>query len=351
VISHLIQDPPKINYIESPAKIDALSDHWGQLVPLASTFDHVDGLFYFTYIVCIFFFVLIAGVLAYSVAKYRRKTWDQPAVSNVTHNTPLEVIWTIIPLIIVMVMFAWGWKGSLDMTVAPADAVQYKAVAKQWSWTFYYPNSKVQSFNEFWVEIDKPAAFTLQSTDVLHAFFLPAMRVKRDIVPGRQGTLWFHPTTKGEYHLFCAEYCGGDHSKMYAKLHVVSAEDYAKKPWDVLKDSTPQEAAASGENLYKQLCISCHSVNGTAGTGPTWKGLFSKQGDNYLGRQREVVTPDGGTQTITVDEAYITESIRKPNEKKVAELPYRNNNMSAFADLDDRRVNCLIAYMKTLADN
>ena len=186
---------------------------------------------------------------------------------------------------------------------------------------------------------------------MLHAFFLPAMRVKRDIVPGRQGTLWFHPTTKGEYHLFCAEYCGGDHSKMYAKLHVVSAEDYAKKPWDVLKDSTPQEAAASGENLYKQLCISCHSVNGTAGTGPTWKGLFSKQGDNYLGRQREVVTPDGGTQTITVDEAYITESIRKPNEKKVAELPYRNNNMSAFADLDDRRVNCLIAYMKTLADN
>lgn len=351
MISSLIQDPQKINYIENPAKVDGIADAFGQLPPLASTFHHVDGLFYFTYAVCIFFFVLITGVLAWSVVKYRRKTFDQPAASNVTHNTPLEVVWTIIPLIIVMIMFAWGWKGSLDMSVAPADAVQYKAVAKQWNWTFHYPNSKVQSFNELWLEVGKPAAFTLQSTDVLHAFFMPAMRCKRDVVPGRQQTLWFQPEKEGEYHLFCAEYCGNDHSRMYAKVHVVSAAKYAEKPWDVLKDGTPEEAAASGENLYKALCLSCHSVNGTPGTGPSWKGLFTKDGDKYVGRQREVIMPDGSKQTITVDEAYIAESIRKPNDKKVAELPYANNNMSAFPDLDDRRINCLIAYMKKLADN
>lgn len=351
MISYLIQDPQKIRFIENPAKEAALADSFGQLSPLASGFHHVDELFYFTYAVCIFFFVLIAGVLAYSVVKYRRKTFDQPAASNVTHNTPLEVVWTIVPLIIVMIMFAWGWKGSLDMTVAPADAVQYKAVAKQWSWTFYYPNSPVQSFNELWVEVDKPAAFTLQSTDVLHAFFVPAMRCKRDVVPGRQQTVWFEPKVLGDYHLFCAEYCGDDHSRMYSVVHVVTAEKFAEKPWEDIKDSTPEEAAKSGENIYKSLCISCHTVNGVPSTGPSWKGLFTKDGDKYVGRQREVILSDGSKETITVDEAYIAESIRTPNVKRVAEPAFVNANMSAFPDLSDRRVNCLIAYMKKLADN
>lgn len=346
MISYLIQDPQK-NYVENPAT-PAPIDKWGQLERLASTFDHVDGLFYFTYAVCIFFFVLITGVLFFSVVKYRRKTWDQPAASNVTHNTPLEVVWTVIPLIIVMVMFAWGWKGSLDMTVVPADARQYKAIAKQWNWTFQYPNDAVPSYNELWLEEKKPAAFTLQSTDVLHAFFMPSMRVKRDVIPGRQGAVWFSPQERGEYHLFCAEYCGKDHSKMYAKVHVVTAEEYAKRPWDVLKDSTPEEAAASGKNIYTALCSSCHTVNGVASAGPSWKGIFDKQG---VGRQREVILPDGTRQTITVDEAYITESIRTPNAKKVAEAPFATANMSAFPDLDDRRIKCIIAYMKQLAAN
>ncbi|MGE3173303.1 MAG: c-type cytochrome [Planctomycetota bacterium] len=363
MIAHLIQDPKPI---ARPADIDS----WGQLEKLASTFDHVDGLFYFTYAVCIFFFVLIAGVLAYSVVKYRRRTFDQPAASNSTHNTPLEVVWTVIPLIIVMIMFAWGWKGSLDMTVVPADARQYKAVAKQWNWTFYYPNDPAPSYGELWLEVGKPAAFTLQSTDVLHAFFVPAMRVKRDVVPGRQQTVWFTPTeittrlqpgadnkmpVAGDedsgYHLFCAEYCGQDHSQMYARVRVVSAEDYAKRPWDVFLDGTPEEKVASGQKIYQQLCISCHTVNGAPMTGPTWKGLFTKQGDAYVGRQREVILPDGNRQTLTVDDAYITESIHAPNAKKVAEGTYATANMTAFPDLDDRRIAAIIAYMKSLADN
>lgn len=350
----LTQDPAKVaNYVENPAPPPPI-DAYGQLPKLASTFDHVDGLFYFTYIVCIFFFVLILGALAWSVLMYRRKTWDQPAASNVTHNTPLEVVWTVIPLIIVMVMFAWGFKGSMDMTVVPEAAARntYKATAKQWNWTFTYPNDPVQSYGEVWVVQNKPVQFLLESTDVLHAFYLPSMRVKRDVIPGRFQTVWFNPTELGTYHLFCAEYCGKDHSKMYAKLHVVTAAEFAKRPWDVWDDSTPAMAAKSAEGLYKALCASCHSVDGAMGVGPSWggaKGLFQKNADGTIvGRPRQVLV-NGVAQTVVPDEAYIAESIRMPTAKVVAEAPYNRNAMTAFADIEERKIKGLIEYMKTLA--
>ena len=333
MISYLLQDPAKPVHAMAEGV-----DQYGQLTKLASTFSHVDNLFYFTYVVCIFFFVLITGVLFYSVVKYRRKTFDQPAVSNRTHNTPLEVVWTVVPLIIVMVMFAWGWKGSLDMTVVPADARQYKALAKQWNWTFFYPNDAVPSSGELWLEVNKPAAFTLESSDVLHAFYMPSMRAKRDVVPGRLQTVWFQPTTEGEFHLFCAEYCGKDHSQMYAKVHVVSADVYRTRPWDTWDDKNPKKG---GENLYKSLCASCHTINGTKLTGPTWKDLWGKQ---------EQVVEAGQIKTVTVDEAYVIESIRKPDQKKV--VGFEKANMTAFDDkvIDEKRVKGIIEYMKSLSN-
>jgi cytochrome c oxidase subunit II len=350
MLHFLIQDPAKLNYAPPPA-----IDEYGQLPKLASTFDHVDGLFYFTYAVCIFFFVIILGALLWSVLMYRRKTWDQPAASNVTHNTPLEVIWTVIPLIIVMVMFAWGFEGSMDMTVVPEAAARntYKATAKQWNWTFTYPNDPVQSYGQVWVVHNKPVQFLCESTDVLHAFYLPSMRVKRDVIPGRFQSVWFNPTELGTFHLFCAEYCGKDHSQMYAKLHVVSEAEFAKRPWDVWDDSSPAKAAASAEgSVYKALCISCHSTDGSPGTGPSWggsKGLFQKNADGTItGREREVLVAGQKTK-IVVDEAYITESIRQPMAKLVAEAPYNKGGMSAFPDLDERRIKGLIEYMKSLA--
>jgi cytochrome c oxidase subunit 2 len=223
----------------------------------------------------------------------------------------------------------------------------YKATASQWSWKFNYPGSAAESFNELWMQVGKPAGFTLESTDVLHAFFIPNMRVKRDIVPGRFQTLWFTPIEIGDYHLFCAEYCGKDHSRMYAQVHVVSAEEYAKKPWDVWLDSTPEEAAKSGERLYKAVCSSCHTTDGTASVGPSWKGLFVKGADGKAtGGQREVFI--GTTkQTITVDRDYILESLRKPEAKKAA--GFERSNMTAF-ELPERKIDGLIEFMKTLAD-
>jgi len=176
------------------------------------------------------------------------------------------------------------------------------------------------------------------------------MRVKRDVIPGRYQTVWFTPMELGDYHLFCAEYCGDDHSKMYAKVHVVTAEEFAKAPWNTFDDSTPAAAAKSGESIYKQLCATCHSVNGSPGTGPSWKGLFAKNADGTItGTQREVLVA-GAKQQVTADEAYITESIRQPMAKVVAQAPYDKGGMSAFPDLDDRRIKALIEYMKSLAE-
>ncbi len=313
-------------------------DQWGQLTNLSSTFGQVDDLFYFTLVVCIFFFLLITAVLGYSVVVYRRKTIDQPAASNTTHNTPLEVVWTVVPLIIVMVIFAWGWKGSLDMAVAPADARQHKVLAKQWSWTFFYPNDPVASVGEVWLEVGKPAAFTLESSDVLHSFFIPSMRIKRDVVPGMYNTIWVEPTQIGEYHLFCAEYCGLDHSLMYAKVHVVSGEKYRERPWDQWDIN---DLAGGGKKLYASMCKSCHSVDGTPGIGPTWQGLY--------GKTNHTVLVGGAPQPpITVDDEYIIESIRNPNAKISQGF---QPGMQPFDEktLPDDRVLGIIEYMKTLA--
>ena len=351
MINYLIQEPQSEGPQRAPApEIDA----WGQLPVQAGTFEHVDNLFYFTYAVCIFFFVIITGVLLYSVVAHRRKTWDQKPLSNVTHNTPLEVVWTVVPLIIVMIMFAWGFKGSLDMLTVPHEAQRntYKASAKQWNWTFTYPNG-TQSIAEVYVEVDKPVQFILESSDVLHAFYVPSMRVKRDIVPGRFASTWFTPTKLGDYHLFCAEYCGNDHSRMYAQVHVVDAETMEKEPWNQVPPAEkPLERIAYGEQLARQLCASCHKMRDTdvVNIGPPWLGMFTKDGDEYVGRQREVIE-DGETKTITTDDAYIIESMKNPTKKIVAESPYSKNAMSKFDNLSEDRMACLIAYMKSLADN
>lgn len=324
------------------------SDAWGQLPSLHSTFGSVDDLFYFTLIVSVFFFLLITGILLYSVVKYRRKTIDQPAASNVTHNTPLEVVWTVIPLIIVMVIFAWGWSGSFDMTMAPRNARKYTANAKQWSWTFQYPNDPATSTNEVWLEVGKPALFHLISTDVLHAFYVPSMRVKRDVVPGRINQVWFKPTDIGDYHLFCAEYCGLDHSRMRATVHVVGPDDYKKRPWDTWD---PNDMVGNGRKLYQSLCSSCHSINGSRMTGPSWQGLFVKQQDGTFEGREEDVLIDGNKakpEKIKIDRDYIVDSLRHPNAKIVATY---DPGMSVFDEtlVPDDRIDAIIEFMHSLA--
>jgi len=339
VLAFLIQQDP------SPYVPPESVDHWGQLTMLASNFGDMDNLFYFTYAVCIFFFVLITGILGYSVVKYRRRTYDQPAAANITHNTVLEVVWTVIPLIIVMVIFAWGWKGSLDMSYVPADARQYRALAKQWDWTFFYPNDPGTSTGELWLEVNKPAAFTLESIDVLHAFYMPSMRIKRDVVPGRYQTTWFMPTQLGDYHLFCAEYCGRDHSRMYSKVHVVSAEAYGTRPWDTFDLKDPP---GNGAKIYNTTCKACHSLDGSIVVGPSFKGVWGKT-EKVVARK-----PGGGWDPpteVTVNLDYLKESLRDPDAKKVVGFQGQQMTVQGEAAINDQKVEWLAAFLEDLAKN
>ena len=318
----------------------AFQDPLGQLPVKASTFaGDVDGVYYLCLAICAFFFFLILGVLVFAVFKFRRRSPDQPAASSMTHNTPLEVLWTVIPLIIVMIFFAWGWKGSMDMTYAPADCLQYEAVGKQWEWQIKHPGSKTISINEMWVPVGKNVKVTIYSRDVLHSFFIPAFRCKRDTLPGRYQKVWFNATKLSPrdadgksigYNLFCAEYCGTNHSKMIGKVHVVTEEEFATKPWEIL----PADPWELGQYIYERRCFTCHSIDGSIVVGPSFQGLWNKTES----------LADGST--VTVDEAYLHESIQSPSAKIVK--GFEGKQMTLFPDIiaDENQINGLIEFLK-----
>ena len=314
--------------------------HW-QLPEPASTFawDH-DNLYRFVEWTCYVFFALIMGVLLYSVIKYRRRSEDQPPASFATHHTALEVTWTVVPLIIVMVIFAWGWKGASDMMVAPADSLQYEVKAERWLWRFKQPGETEFVAADFWVPISKPCQLTMSSADVLHSLFIPAFRVKRDVLPGRYQTVWFEATMLGVFDIFCTEYCGENHAKMTGKVHVVSQknwDDYLsgkqQKPWDPYEGKTDLER---GKIVWRQYCSACHSYDGTDNTGPTWKGIW--------GTEEEL---EGG-RSVTVDEEYIFKSVRDPSADVVKGRPA--TGMVPFPEdkLDDEKVEWVIEFIKSL---
>ncbi|MCA8943805.1 MAG: cytochrome c oxidase subunit II [Planctomycetes bacterium] len=318
-----------------PDARSVVGDGIGQMPPAASTFaSDVDGLFYFCFWLSVFFFFLIAGLLVYTTIQNRRKHESQAAASSVTHNTALEVVWTLIPTIILMVIFAWGWKGNLEQSIAPGDARQYRATASQWSWAFQHPGQKDSTLNEFWCEVGVPVKFTMSSKDVLHSFFVPAFRAKRDVLPGRYQTVWFTPTVEGDYPLFCAEYCGKDHSQMISTVHVVSKERFDEKPWN----KRPEKDEDWGAQFYSSLCIACHSIDGTPRVGPSFKGLWGKT----------EVLADGST--VTVDRNYVHESIRNPSAKIVK--GFEGVVMTPYDEsmIPEEGIDAICKYLETLKD-
>ncbi len=319
-------------------------DSLGQLPPAASTFaPDVDGLFYFCFWISVFFFFFIAGLLVYTTMQNRRKTETQPAASNVTHNTPLEVVWTLVPTIILMVIFAWGWKGNLDQSIAPGDALQYQAIAQKWNWSFQHPGQKGFTPGEFWVPLDRPVKFTTHSTDVLHSFYVPAFRAKRDVLPGRYQTVWFQATQEGSYPMLCAEYCGDEHSQMRAVVHVVTQEEFDKAPWN----ARPEDPIEWGEQLYNQYCTSCHRADNT-GEIKAAPNLWA-----IWGKEEEL--EDGSR--VPVDKDYIVESIRYPQAKIVKGFTpgankYNAGAMTAFSSalIPDEGIDAIVQWLQTLKD-
>lgn len=301
----------------------------------ASTVAHfVDDDFYFIYWVCVFFFVLICvGLVAFTVM-FRRRPGVEPQPSP-HHNQWLEITWSAIPGLIVIVMFYRGMVGYIDLRTPPAEANQMRVLGKKWAWDFQYPKSG-HIDNELHVVKDQPTTLTMTSDDVIHSVFIPAFRVKQDVVPGRYSQLWFTPTRVGEYTLFCTEYCGTRHSEMLAKVVVHdSAADYDK--WfnvasDLFKTNPPVKV---GEILYnKRGCVQCHSVDGSAKTGPTFKGTW--------GTKQKLTTGE----EITVDANYVRQSILEPMSQIRAGY---NPVMPSFkGQLSDRQIEAIAMYIESL---
>jgi len=293
----------------------------------------VDAVFYFIYWVSVFFFVLIVALMVYFVLRYRRRVEGELPRLHSSHSLALEVTWTIIPLILVIVMFYVGFRGFMDLANPPGQAMDIYVTGQKWLWTFKYPNGHDDT--ELHVPIDTPVRLILASNDVIHSFYIPAFRIKKDAVPGRYNKMWFRPTRTGEYLALCSEFCGTQHSDMRARVVVHEPGLYEKWLTDVsdpFKTHTPAEVGAL---LVSRRCSGCHTVDGRAHVGPTFRGIFGHE----VGIK--------GQPSVIVDENYIRESILTPSAKIVAGF---ENVMPPFkGQLKDQEITAIIEYLKTLS--
>ena len=238
----------------------------------------------------------ITVVTIYFVIKYRRSKYPEPT-SDVDGSFLLETIWTVLPILIVLTMFWYGWTNYVGLREIPKDALEIKATARMWSWQFEYPDGRKES--KLYVPVNKPIKVLLYSTDVLHSFFVPAFRIKRDTVPGMETYVWFQAPEPGSYDIFCAEYCGVGHADMTTSVEVLGEEEYAQ--W-----SQPVDSSAEPRGLLvleEQGCTGCHSLDGTDGIGPS---LFE-----LAGTPRQV-TADGKSREVIIDGDYLKLAIREP---------------------------------------
>jgi cytochrome c oxidase subunit 2 len=269
-------------------------------------------------------------MIVFFAVKYRRRAEDERP-QPIEGNFWLEVIWSVIPLGLTMVMFVWGAIIYFDIYNPPNDALEISIVGRQWMWKAQHPEGQSE-INELHVPLGQPVKLTMTSEDVIHDFFLPAFRVKQDVLPGRYTTLWFEATKAGEYPLYCAEYCGTQHSGMIGRIVVLEPAEFQK--W-LSGGATGLSMADLGESLFQRFgCHICHRAGGTA-QGPSLTGLFGK-----------AVRLEGGV-TVTVDEDYIRESIIDPRAKIVAGY---QPIMPTFKGLiSEEGLLQLIAYIKSLS--
>lgn len=306
-------------------------DFW--FPPQASTHAaDVDWTYNFILWVSYTFFALIIALMFYFMVKYRRREEFDPGKSS-DHNMPLEITWTIIPLVLVAAMFIFGFRGYMDQRTPPRQAYTVYVNAQQWSWTFIYPNGHVD--NKLHAPVNTPIKLVMSSDDVLHSLFIPAFRVKMDVVPGRYTEMWFEAKTAGVYTIYCTEFCGTKHSDMLSEaiIHPPGEfETWLAKASDIFAGKSMSEV---GEMLYRTRgCAQCHSIDGVRGIGPSFKGLFG--------------TTHGitGGEPVTVDENYVRESIMEP-QAKIAE-GYAPVMPTFQGKLDDKQITAIIEYMKTL---
>ncbi len=290
-----------------------------------------DGLFVFIVLLSVVFFTLITGLAGWFVWRYRRSRSLGPT-PHITHNTQLEIVWSVIPLLILTSIFFWGFNSYMSATTSHGDALEIQVQGKKWLWTFEYPDG-TRTVNEIHVPAGKPVKLVMSSEDVIHSFFLPEFRVKQDVLPNRYTELSFTPEKEGLFTAFCAEYCGRSHSDMMAKVWVDSDAKFQK--WREEGDETTRTMplAQLGAMLFESRgCNTCHSIDGTRGQGPTFKGIFGNRAHLASG------------QNASVDENYLRESMLDPQAKVVAGF---EPIMPTFQGLlREREIKALVEFIK-----
>jgi cytochrome c oxidase subunit 2 len=297
--------------------------------------------------ICIVFFVPIVIAMGYFMWVYRERPGYRGS-PEALHNTAIEITWTVVPTIVVVWVFWEGAMGYLDMARIPKGTVDVNVTAKKWQWAFKYENggehdvipvenSSVKELPLLVLPVDRDIKMIMRSDDVLHSFYIPAFRAKRDVVPGRYNYMWFHTTKEGLYDLFCTEYCGDNHSQMNAKVKVVSQEEYKKALDKAIQE--PEDPLARGQLLYKrQGCSTCHNAGaeGASGPGPSYNGSWGKP-----------VQLESGAE-VAFDENYVRESILNPQAK--ARKGYgKASPMNSYAGkLKDDQIDALITFIKSL---
>jgi cytochrome c oxidase subunit 2 len=290
----------------------------------------VDALYFFLTAISVFFTVLIFGLLIFMVVKYRRKHVDEYPEAVPT-DLRLELTWTFIPLVIAMVMFFWGAKLYVQMSRPPENAMEIAVKGKQWMWDVQHQSGKREK-NELHVPINRPVKLRMTSEDVIHSFSIPAFRVKHDVVPGRYTEMWFTPTLPGAYYLFCAEYCGAQHSGMVGRVVAMEPQEYAAWLTNAVADEEPKLAGAKVFTDFS--CVTCHGQQG-----PTLA--------NVYGSKRRVMR-NGQMREIVADDSYLRRAILNPHYELVEGFPPLMPTYQGV--LSEDQVSQLIAYIKTLED-
>ncbi len=292
----------------------------------------VENVFLYIASIAVLLLALITFLMVYFVLRYDRKRHPQP--QNITGKPWLEIFWIIVPTLLVLTMFYYGLKGFQFLKKIPEDAMRIKVTARQWSWLFEYENGLKTS--ELIVPVGRAIHLALTSQDVIHSFYLPAFKVKQDVVPGMINHLWFKASEVGTYDVLCAEYCGLQHSYMLTKVIVLKEEAFQK--WFEAGRRSETKALPPGLKLFEEKgCKVCHTVDGTIGVGPTMRGLFGKT---------VMVIAEGKERQVKVDETYLRRSILEPNAEIVKGFPPIMPPQKGI--LEEWEIREIIQYIKEL---
>jgi cytochrome c oxidase subunit II len=308
----------------------------------ANTTADVDFVFWFIASISTALLLLVTGLMVYFAIRYHRSR--NPKASEVAEHPLLEVAWTAIPTLIVLAMFWYGYRAFLDMRRVPPDALVVKATGQMWQWSFEYPNGK-HTTEVMYVPSGKAIKVELKSLDVIHGFYVPAFRVKEDVVPGRNNYLWFKPEGFGPADIFCSQFCGLRHAYMLGRVEVMGAKDFetwymdksTNAPASLQPTNQTTSAMAPGHLLMAQNgCLTCHRLNETKLIGPGLGGIYGST---------VTVMAYGQEKQITADDAYLERSILNPGEEVVKGYTAQMPKVASLTEADAR---IIVDYLKTL---